>query len=131
MKYLDIIFQSCVILVGLISGISAYGTSDWLGVILITQLVLGPIQLFSSFISVIAKSSFWKWKCWHLILSLIYLLVLIILTNLKGLPDSEFWSLSIFTVPAWLLATYYYALTWLWILQLKRKQSSFLPHINF
>jgi hypothetical protein len=133
MKYLDVATQTIIFATGIIILFFSWGDADWPMDILLAQLMLGPWQMISSIVSVIGKTPFYRKKRIHLLLAAIYLIVLYAYIALDSgiIPHSETVSRLMFIVPAWALATFYYALTWKWVFLRKKSVGNFLPHLSF
>jgi len=126
MKYIDFGIQTIIFIFALgLLGITI-ANRESLMAILYAQLLLGPWQLLSSLISVCSRSDFHKEKRIHLFTSIGYLIVLF---SDPDLP-SELVA-YLYTIPAWLLAIYYYYLTYQWAFRLQKSNGGFLRHINF
>lgn len=125
MRYLDLITQTLVISITAI--VALFGGADLIYAILLAQLVLGPWQLLSSFVSVVLKSNQYKLKALHLLISFTYLVVLH-----KGRDQfpGTFYMLLL-TIPAWSLALYYYFLTAIEVFRRPGGGGKFLPHLSF
>jgi hypothetical protein len=131
MRYIDFVFQTLLIIAGAVMLVATYYDLNWPVIILWIQLILGPWQVMSSLISIITESFFNKEKRLHLILSACYLLGLYISFN-TTLPFFSGTVLTVLlTVPAWILAIYYYIITWKYTFPRKRKRGSFLPNLGF
>lgn len=124
MKYVDFIGQSLLLVATLVLAV-AFGGSG----ILLGQLFLGAMQMVSSFISVVTNTPFRKKKMIHLVSAFIYLasLALIFINNFFA---QESFAAIAMMIPAWILAFYYYAITWTWALS-QTNRSKFLPNISF
>ncbi len=129
MKYLDVIVQTLIILLGLVVVIMSFvlQESDWMFSILYAQLLLGPWQMLSSIVSVIVKAPLYKAKQYHLILSSIYLVVLMII----GISLPMLASIAFLLILPWALAIYYYVLSWKTIFPSTKRNGSFLPNLSF
>ena len=113
--------------------------SEWVIAILAAQYAMGVWQMVSSLVSVVSRGSAFNSKIRHFLISISYLLLFAFLITLsKSLEnfydDQGFtWILAAigFFGPPWMLAIYYYIITWRLVLPRQKKHSSFLPHINF
>jgi hypothetical protein len=124
MKYIDFIGQTFLLVSTLVLALVFGGSGILLG-----QFFLGAMQMISSFVSVITNAPFRKKKQVHLICSVIYLaaLALIISNNIFAQGGI---SLVLMMAPAWILALYYYIITWTWTFS-DTSRSKFLPNISF
>lgn len=129
MKYIDFGIQTLIMGFAVVLLITDFGESGWPLSILYAQLLMGPWQFFSSLISVVAPAEFYKAKQIHLIISSVYLLILWGGSNAE-LSMSASWVSVFLTVPAWILAIYYYSITCQSVFQTKPR-GSFLRHLNF
>lgn len=124
MKYLDAAVQTAGFVLGLI--ILAGGIDgDRLSGILVLQMCMGAWQLLSCIISVVATRAFRTAKLKGLAAFFIYTV------TLRSAPESEIFSIILWTVPAWSLAVVYYVITWKWVLAGTGRRGKFLPHLNF
>jgi hypothetical protein len=131
MKYLDLAIQTIIFIFGIVMLLVSWGEADWPFAILYAQALLGPWQMISSIVSVIAKAPLYKKKKLHLLLAAIYLMVLYVCGNMSFVSISgRFFSLLL-TVPAWALAIFYFILTWKWVFPRIRKGGNFLPNLSF
>lgn len=135
MKYIDFTIQSAIFTLGLgwIITMGITSNTDWLAGVLFLQMLLGPWQFTSSVISVLARGPYFKAKLIHLVVSTIYLLSLWVMLDMNKklieIPGNIF---QLFMIgPPWILAIYYYRITWKWVLQKRTGGGKFLPHINF
>jgi hypothetical protein len=117
MKYLDIIGQTAILF---LTGMMAIAYS-WSG-LMYGQLFIGIWQMISSIVSVIAGTPNKNLRRIHLVVAATYLVLLYV-----GFTNHEFFFL---TVPPWMLAIYYYTITWKWFLT-DPKKGKFLPNISF
>jgi hypothetical protein len=124
MKYIDFIGQTVLLVATLILAV-VFGGSG----ILIGQFFLGVMQMISSVISVITDAPLRKKKIIHLISALIYLAVLALIFTNSIFAQSSI-SVVMMMVPAWILAVYYYSITWSWAFS-DTSRSKFLPNISF
>lgn len=131
MKYIDFTLQTIILL--LTAAGFVYDPKAWVMCILYAQIVLGPWQYFSSLISVITRAPFFKQKRIHLIVSTIYLLLLYLgtLKNVHGISFPDEAIFPAFTIPAWILALYYFAITCRWTFSKTKSGGNFLPHLSF
>jgi heme A synthase len=134
MRYIDFAVQTLLILFGIGLLVFAASTEESYPVVLIAQLFLGPWQVISSIGSVSLRGNAYKFKIIHLIGSAVYFAVLFIAMWI-GLKFNYHWNdetvMSYLIIPPWLLAFYYYRITWRIAFPIYKKSSSFLPHINF
>jgi hypothetical protein len=115
------------------------GNSNSIVVILAAQYAMGFWQMASSFVSVVFRGPAFNSKTKHFLVSVGYLLLLgllIVLNKTWGHSYQEqsfpvILAATAFFAPPWMLAIYYYAITWRLVFPAKKKRSSFLPHINF
>ena len=124
MKYIDFIGQALLLLATLILTFVFFGTG-----ILIGQFLLGIWQMISSGASVLSNAPFRKQKMIHLLCSFSYLALL------ATVYANSWWSTSaiafvLMMVPAWILALYYFSVTWTWTFA-EKSRSKFLPNISF
>lgn len=130
MRYFDLIGQS-LILLAFSAGMFGTGQNDQdtLMLVFFAQMVLGPWQMLSSLISLLAEAPFHKLKLIHFLTSLVYLLVLALFaTQARG----GGLALTFFAIaPAWTLAIFYYYITCRWAFMRQRKSGKFLPNVFF
>lgn len=131
MKYLDLAIQTILFVFGIVMLFVSWGEADWPFAILYAQALLGPWQMISAIVSVIAKTPLHRKKRLHLLLAAIYLMVLYICGNLSVVSISGRFFSMLLTVPAWGLAIFYYLLTWQWVFPRIRKGGNFLPNLSF
>jgi hypothetical protein len=124
MKYIDFIGQSVLLVATLILAV-AFGGSG----ILIGQLFLGAMQMLSSAVSILTHAPFRKKKLIHMISALIYLASLALIFASKIFAQTPI-AVILMMIPAWVLALYYYTITWNWALS-ETNRSKFLPNISF
>jgi hypothetical protein len=134
-KYIDLVVQSlCIVIATVIVTVviieSKPRDGDWQMAILCIQLVLGPWQFVGSLISVLRRTTKSpKLKSIHLLASMLYLASLFPLHQIDF--ASKYTLLIFMTVPAWILATGYYIITWHEILKRSESGKGFLPHLGF
>lgn len=132
MRFIDLIAQTLILIYGALLLVFMHADQSWpIGPILMTQLVLGPWQMTSSVISVIARTNFHKAKRWHCIGASIYLVILYLIFNTALFQFEQVNGTFMLTIPAWTFALYYYVITWKGALPGKRHGGSFLPHLSF
>ena len=124
MKYIDFIGQVLLLVATLVLATVYYGTGVLLG-----QFILGIWQITSSIISVSTNAPFRKRKVIHLVSSIVYLTFLTIIYSNSFFASTPI-AVVLMMVPAWILAFYYFAITWTWALA-ETKKSKFLPNISF
>lgn len=124
MKYIDFIGQTLLLVATLILTAVFFGSG-----ILIGQFLLGVWQMISSAISVLTNAPFRKKKIIHLVSSLVYLAGLAIIYS-NSLFASTPLAVIMMMAPAWILAIYYFSITWTWALA-DSKKSKFLPNVSF
>lgn len=122
MKYIDLSIQTLIMLFALGLLIISVGGNEGIEVLLYAQLFLGPWQLLSSLVSIIARSPFYVNKRIHFFASILYLIFL----YAYGMQ-----SIMLLIIPSWTLGLLYYVLTWKWILIQTKKRGSFLPNLSF
>lgn len=130
MKYIDFGIQTLIFGFALVLLATTWSESDWPLSVLFAQLFMGPWQFFSSLVSVITRTELYREKQIHLFTSIGYLMVLVLGANAGQSVPKEF-VLFFATVPAWLLAIYYYYLTYRWAFHFQNSNAGFLRHINF
>jgi hypothetical protein len=133
MRYVDLTIQTLIMLFALGFLIYTYGEGDWPMSILIAQMILGPWQMTSSFVSIIAKADLWKSKRIHFLISCCYLLFIYACVNvtIPELKPSGIIFGLLLTIPAWSLALFYYVITWSTVFPRKKNRGSFLPNLSF
>jgi hypothetical protein len=131
MRYVDFVFQTLMIITGIVVLVLTYLDPNWPAAIFWIQLILGPWQVMSSLISIISESFSNKEKKLYLILSSCYLLGVYISFNSTLAFFSGTMLTVLLTLPAWTLAFYYYFITWKYTFPRKRKRGSFLPNLGF
>lgn len=124
MKYIDFIGQAFLLLTTLVLAAVFFGSG-----ILVGQFLLGIWQLLSSIISVLTDAPFRKKKIIHLVSSILYLAALTIIYSQSIFASTPI-AVVLMMVPAWILAIYYFSITWTWTLA-DTKKSKFLPNISF
>lgn len=133
MKYLDFAIQSIIIVFGILILIFSWEEPDWPLAVLYAQIMLGPWQMTSSIISIVAQAPLYRQKRFHLFIAILYLIGLYVYTDTDStvIPHSETIFSIIFTVPAWALGIFYYSLTCRWVFAGRRKKGNFLPNLSF
>jgi hypothetical protein len=127
-KYIDFGMQTLVMVAGVGYVICSIGDVDFLLAVLCVQFILGSWQMLSSFLSVVTRAPLWKLKLFHFLIAICYLALLTLVVNSISAETTTY--KLIFIIPAWLLASFYYALTWRWALT-NTKRGSFLPNLSF
>jgi hypothetical protein len=127
LKYLDFGIQTLSLGAAAWFLIEAIGDTQAIGVIFLIQLILGIWQLLSSALTLTFSRN--RFKRLHFDISVVYLVILFVLSIAQFHSGYLFGVFLI--VPPWLLAIYYYVLTWLEVFPRYSRRSSFLPHINF
>ena len=97
-------------------------------------MFLGLWQVLSSVIGVLARNKAHKLKRVHLVASALYFLVMVFARELASALNyklSDAIIMCYLIIPPWMLAFYYYRITWRIAFPTYKKNSSFLPHINF
>jgi hypothetical protein len=117
MKRVDLIGQTLILFLTLV----ALTPFNWSG-LMIGQFCVGVWQMISCVLSVIFVSSFRMHKVIHLTLAILYLLMLQM--------DFNDYSFGMLTIPSWVLAIFYYSITWMWFLA-EPKKGKFLRNISF
>jgi len=134
MRYIDFTIQTLIMLFGIFILTASWGEPGWPSPIVVAQMFLGPWQVLSSVVGVAARSAAHKAKRIHLIASGLYFLVMVFANGMASTLNYE-WSdtviMSYLIIPPWILALYYYSITWRIAFPSHKKNSSFLPHINF
>lgn len=135
LKYIDLVVQTlCIVLAAslLFSAFMGRHPDDagWGMSILYAQMVIGPWQMISSGISIVTRAALWRMKIIHFAIALTYILSLIYLFSSDPIGQEIFMNWFL-TVPAWILAFYYYFLTWVWVIRANTRQGGFLPHLGF
>jgi predicted membrane channel-forming protein YqfA (hemolysin III family) len=128
MKYIDFSAQTILFVATIVILIATFGQSDWPMTILVMQLLIGPWQILSALVLIVAKTRFKKPRVLYLLTSAVYLAALPVIATLK--MDRVFMSL-LFMGPAWSLAIFYYALTYVTLFKKPSRNGSFLPHLSF
>ncbi|MBL0745026.1 hypothetical protein [Chryseolinea lacunae] len=123
MKYVDLAIQTLLFLAAAGVVITHFGAPDWEMGILLVQILLGPWQLLGSLAAVLLRTRQHELKVPHLAISWIYIFVLLVVSR-------DHVSVMLVTVPAWLLAAYYYVVTWKVALH-RKHDGKFLPHLSF
>ena|SRR5690349_16997440 len=130
MKYIDFGIQTLIFGFAIVLLATTFSESGWPLSILYAQLFMGPWQFFSSLISVAARSEFHKAKRIHLFTSIAYLLILWGGANVQHTVPAELVGVFL-TVPAWILAIYYYVITIKWTFYAHKTSTGFLRHLSF
>ena len=139
-KRIDLLGQTlilCFIPLGLIFIIFSKEYESTLIVIAAAQFCMGVWQMSSSFLSVIFRGQAFQHKVKHFLLSIIYLVFFGLFVTLYRLGANEGGVFALifgglyFFVPPWLLAIYYYRVSWRLVFPNHVSRSKFLPHINF
>lgn len=123
MKYIDLTIQTLLFLAAIILVGMYFGQHEGAAIILLPQMFLGPWQLMGSLASVLLRTREYELKVPHLAISWIYIVVLVVASR-AHVP------MMLLTVPAWMLATYYYVVTWKVVLH-PTHGGKFLPHLSF
>lgn len=134
-KYVDLIVQTlCIGLAVLLLLTALMGhdpaDTDWAMSVLYAQMILGPWQMLSSGISIFTWAPLRRMKIIHFVIAVGYILSLMLLSSLEAVRSETFLNWFI-TIPAWILALYYYFLTWCWVTRANTRHGSFLPHLGF
>ena len=124
MKYIDFIGQALLLVATLVLAMMFLGTG-----ILVGQFLIGVWQMLSSSISLLTDAPFRRQKTIHFISAILYLAVLVLIVTSRAYASSLIAGI-VLMVPAWVLAIYYFSITWRWAFVEKRK-SKFLPNISF
>ncbi len=132
MRYTDFVFQTILFGIALLLILFSTlfkGLFMW---VMLIQLILGPWQLGSSVYGVSLKKKALKQKQIHLALAFTYLVGLFIGMYLR---IAETWEvvpilLSVVVLP-WMLAIYYYIITWRNTFPATTSGTKFLPHVSF
>ena len=134
MRYIDFTIQTLIILFGIGILVATWGEPNWPIQLLLAQMFLGPWQVLSSIVGVLGRGAAHKLKRTHLVTSALYFLVIIMASWIGSMLNYEWREIIIavyLILPPWILALYYYSITWRITFPSQRKDSSFLPHINF
>jgi hypothetical protein len=136
-KYIDLGVQTlCVLLATItllnrvIGPVPASEPIDWRVGIFFAQMILGPWQMLSSGISIFSWSPLRRLKIIHFVSALVYLALLGIIFSLDGVSEIP-WDNLMMAIPAWILALYYYFLSWCWVIRANTRHKGFLPHLGF
>jgi hypothetical protein len=116
LKIADVTIQTLFIVAAAISLFNRIGISFYYA-----QFFLGVWQMAGSLISSVFRRRYYQIKRWHFVIAVIY-----VLTLMYG----DVTTIWLWIVPAWLLALFYYTITWLTMIPSK-KRSSFLPNLSF
>ena len=122
-KYLDIGIQTLLFLTAVASIIAGLPRFNVL-YLLFVQYLVGVYQLISCGVSLIFSENK-KFKVVHFILSIIYLSALFAFTDN---PALQIMNQPLLMIPPWLLAVYYYAISFP---VRSQKRTRFLPNIGF
>ena len=126
MRYIDLLAQTILILLGVTFAIVALYNGNTAGLLLM-QLMVGVWQLTSCFFSLLfytRRDN--RSRHLHLTTSLTLILLLIIVSHIHvGLTNILLFG------PPWILAIYYYSITWRIVFPRHKNQGKFLPHISF
>jgi hypothetical protein len=126
MRYIDLLAQTILMLLGVTFAIVALYNGNTAGLLLV-QLIVGVWQLTSCFFSLLfytRRDN--RSRHLHLASSLIVIILLIIVSQIHvGLAN------VLLLGPPWILAIYYYSITWRIVFPRYKNQSKFLPHISF
>jgi hypothetical protein len=132
MRYVDFSIQLLLMVAGVVLVIFSVKERDVMFLFLIVQFVLGAWQFGGSLFRLLLNDRRRQLKS-YLIVSSVYLVVLAMINTLFG-SDKWFYetdiNLLITTVPAWLLAGYYFFLTCAKTF-VNRESGKFLRHISF
>jgi len=134
MRYIDFTVQTLLILLGIFLLLLNMSYGEWPFSLLIVQMFLGPWQVFSSISGVVARGAAHKAKRFHLVASVLYFLVMVFANGIAstlGYQWSDATIMSYLIIPPWILALFYYRITWRIAFPNYKKNSNFLPHINF
>ena len=125
MKYVDFSIQTLCVLAALAILCFASNQSDLMLGIFAVQIYLGICQMFSSVASFVRKGPMHIAKRFHLIPAMVYL-VIFFASEIRWHE-----SLLLVVITPWILAIYYYILTWRVTFSGRRRNGSFLPHLSF
>lgn len=127
MRRIDLLVQTLLILIAIPFAFDWIVYNDGTGFLLI-QFLVGAWQLASCFFSLLFSDFKDKRpQHLHMISSLIVILFWIVSTSI---PRGWFATSLLFGLP-WMLAFYYYSISWRIAFPRYRSKSKFLPHINF
>jgi len=118
-KYIDFPLQSAVLVLTTVFSIISRNEDRFL-ILFLGYLIMGPWQLFSAVLFMIARAPFRDARIAHLALSAVCLFYLI----------EPKWSGPLTLLPPGLLALLYYGITARWTFH-KPQTGGFLRHINF
>jgi hypothetical protein len=112
MRYIDFMAQTLFILFGI--WLLIYGWNIPYPVVL-AQLLLGPWQVISCFIGLASSDKARKQRYIYFIVTTVYLIVLgaaVFIQLVTSYGVSDFVIRFYLTLPPWILAFYYYLITW-------------------
>lgn len=126
MRHIDLVTQTILLALAIPFGIAGLLAGNAGGFLLI-QLVVGLWQMISCFLSLLVyapRSN--RRRYWHMAISLIVIVLLIVVAPL----NAGAMTVLLFG-PPWILAIFYYSITWRMVFPKTKSQSKFLPHISF
>ncbi|HEY3402127.1 MAG TPA: hypothetical protein VGK59_02005 [Ohtaekwangia sp.] len=132
MKITDFFVQTVVLASTLVILLLGLIDHHVLGYALLTQFVIGFWQYVGGIAWLIAYRQV-RSRQIHMIAATLYLIILFVGMQypVQTIPGKDL-LLGIFLfIPPWVLALYYYAITWKSVFPKTGKQSKFLPHISF
>jgi hypothetical protein len=126
MKYIDLFVQTILILLAIPFAVAATGTQGLIN-FLVVQFFVGVWQVTSCFLSlVVHPKRDNRTKHAHLMLSFTLILMMIIAAHIHT-GTAKFLLLG----PPWILAVFYYSISWRNVFPRQKNRSKFLPHISF
>lgn len=133
MKSIDFLIQTAVLLATLVLALAGFADrSMWLFVML-AQLFIGFWQYVGGIVWLIAYPKI-KSRRIYIVVATAYLIVLFLgaeyYNMINRFSHNIWYGAYVFGLP-WLLAIYYYVITWRSVILKSGKLSKFLPHISF
>ena len=125
----DLILQSVLIFVAVFAiGALISGFSSYLFIFFIVQFVTGVVQIGSTIIHLARSSPGTKTRVIHLTLSALYLAIFAGLVSTFEISNI---GVQIVNAMPWLLASFYYLISWRLVFPPRVSGSGFLPHLSF
>ncbi|HYC86613.1 MAG TPA: hypothetical protein VEB86_15375 [Chryseosolibacter sp.] len=126
MRILDLIIQTLLAGLALEAAVSRWLDHDVTFNFMGVQFLMGSWQMASSLVSLVRPGPLFKGKLVHFTAASLYLISLFAIPEVQ--TDIPAWY---FIGPPWVLAAYYYLLTWKSVLVNRKQPTRFLPHTNF
>ena len=132
MKYMrgfDFLIQTATLLATLVLVFMAWEDRDMWLFVMVLQFVIGTWQYVSGAIWLMAYPKVRSRRI-HMMLATIYLIILFTTAMINHVDGNKFYAVYVFGLP-WLLAMYYYLISWRTVFPKAGRLSKFLPHVSF